>query len=199
VPQRIKDLNATVRITGTVQQVLSTYVTLNSVTQYTNSTTQTATRYGDLLTGIGNLTFGLLAGGLSARDQLWVGTYTPRINQTLSMTYLGVSRHVNVFNTTYRVPLGPDYETVGLEFVWDQPTGIVLESKDLTVYPYSTSGSGLVEYSDVRIQSTNIFSNPVSPRFHPDGEPGVREHQLISHIHDNYWSGERVHRHSCLD
>jgi len=85
-PQPILDLNATVLTIATVQQVSSTYVTLHFVTQYTNSTTQTATRYGDLLTGIGNLTFGLLAGGLSAGDQLWVGTYAPRINQTLSMT-----------------------------------------------------------------------------------------------------------------
>jgi hypothetical protein len=68
-PQPIKDLKATVQITGTVQRVSSTYVTLESVTQYNNATTKTATRYGDLLTGIGNLTFGLIAGGLSAHQR----------------------------------------------------------------------------------------------------------------------------------
>src|SRR5260370_42239760 len=61
VPQPIKDLNATAQITRTVEQVSSTYVTVQSVTQYKNSTTLTAIRYGALLTEIGNLTFGLIA------------------------------------------------------------------------------------------------------------------------------------------
>jgi hypothetical protein len=165
VPQPIKDLNATARITKTVEQVSSTYVTLQSATQYKNSTTQTATRYGDLLTGAGNLTFGLLAGGLSAGDHLWVGTYTPRINQTVLMTYLGVLRSVNIFNRTYIIPLGYGFRVVSQEYVWDQTSGIALEYKDQDLYPDTTMDGGYVEYSDVRIQSTNIFSNPVSPDF----------------------------------
>lgn len=170
-PQPIKDLNATVQITGTVQQVSSTYVTLQSVTQYKNSTTQTATRYGDLLTGIGNLAFGLLAGGLSAGDRLWVGTYTPTINWTLPMTYLGVLRSVNIFNTTYTTPFGHGFAVVSLEYVWDQTSGIALEYKGQNLYPNTTTDGGYVEHSDVRIKSTNIFSNPVSPGFTVTASP----------------------------
>ncbi len=164
VPQPIKDLNATAQITGTIQQVSSTYVTLQSVTQYKNSTTRVAIRYGDLLTGIGNLTFGLLAGGLSAGDQLWVGTFTPKINWTLPMTYLGVQRSVNIYNVTY-TPSGPGFAVLSQEYVWDQMSGIALEYKVQNLYPDTNFEGGYVEYSDVKIQSTNIFSNPVSPGF----------------------------------
>ncbi len=169
VPQPIKDLNATTQIMGTIQHVSSTYVTLQTVTQYENSTVQTATRDGDLLTGIGNLTFGLIAGGLMAGDQLWVGTYTPRINQTLSMTYLGVQRSVNIYNATY-TPSGPGFAVLSQEF-WDQISGIALEYKVQNSYPDTNFEGGYVEYSDVRIQSTNIFSNPVSPSFTVTASP----------------------------
>jgi len=165
VPQPIKDLNATARITRTVEKVSSTYVTLQSVTHYKNSTTLTAILYGDLFTGIGNLTFGLIAGGLSAGDQVWVGTYTPKISSTAFMTYLGVPRSVNIFNTTYSMPFGQGFAVLSQEYVWDQTSGIALEYKDQNLYPGTISEGGYAEYSDVRIQSTNIFSNPVSPDF----------------------------------
>jgi hypothetical protein len=165
VPPSIKDLNATSQLTATVQQLYSsTNVTLQSVTQYKNGTTQTAIRNGDLMTGIGNLTFGLIAGGLSSRDHLWVGTYTPTINQTILMTYLGVTRTVNIYNTTYRIPFGTVGAMISLEYVWDQPSGATLEYRYLKVYPSPVEG-GYVEFTDVKIQSTNIFSNPASPDF----------------------------------
>ncbi len=165
VPQPIKDLNATAQITRTVEQVSSTYVTLESVTQYKDSTILTATRYGDLLTGIGNLTFGLIAGGLMAGDQLWVNTHASKINRTLSLTYLGVPRTVNIYNTTYTLSYSPGFAVLSQEYVWDQMSGIALEYKVQNVYPDTASEGGYVEYSDVRIQSTNIFPNPVSPDF----------------------------------
>jgi hypothetical protein len=171
VPQPIKDLNATVQITTNVQEVSSTNVTLQSVTQYKNSTTQTATRYGDLFTGAGNLTFELIAGGLSAGDHLWVGTYTPKISSTAFMTYLGVQRSVNIYNATYTCS-GPGFAVRSQEYVWDQMSGISLEYKVRNLCPDTTMESGgYVEYSDVRIQSTNIFSNPVSPGFSVTASP----------------------------
>ena len=165
VPQVIKDLNATARITGTIQQVSFTDVTLQSVTVYRNSTSQTTSRYGDLLTGVGNLTFGLIAGGLSAGDQLWVNTHTFEINWTLPLTYLGVPRFVNIFNTTYSIPFGHGFAVLSQEYVWDQMSGIALEYKVQNLYPDTNFEGGYVEYSDVKIQSTDIFSNPVSPGF----------------------------------
>jgi hypothetical protein len=164
-PQNVIDLNKTAMITGTVKQVSSTYVTIQEFTQYKNSTTQTALVYGDLLTGVGNVTFGLVAGGLSRGGHLWAGQYTPTINQTVSLSFLGVSRAANILNITYRQPFERSYITVSQEYVWDQTSGIALESKNLSVYPASTIEGGFVEYSDVKIQATNIYANPNSPDF----------------------------------
>jgi hypothetical protein len=165
VPSSIKDMNATSHLTATVQHLYSsTNVTLQSVTQYKNGTARTAIRNGDLMTGYGNLTFGLIAGGLSSGDHLWVGTFSPTINQTVPMTYLGVSRTVSIYNTTYRMPFGTVGAVISLEYVWDQPTGAALEYRYLNVYPSPVEG-GYVEFTDVKIQSTNIFSNPDSPDF----------------------------------
>ena len=161
-PQFIKDLNATVKLTDTVQNIShSTNVTIQSVAQYENSTTRTENLNGDLMTGLGNLTYHLISGGLSSPNSVYPGPYTPTINQTVSMTYLGVSRTVNILNLTET----PPNLIVSLEYIWDQNTGITLENKTLIVLPRLTLDGGYVLYTDVRIQSTNLFSNPASPDF----------------------------------
>jgi len=166
VPQQIKDLNATALFTTTIQHLYtSTNVTVQSVTQNKNGTIQTSIRNGDLMSGMGNLTFELIAGGLSSPNPLSNAPYTPTINQTVSMTFLGVSRTVNMFNNTYRQPFGHSFATISQEYFWDQKSGIVLEFKALSVNPGPPPDGGFVEYTDVKIQSTNIFSNPYSPDF----------------------------------
>src|SRR5436853_4857026 len=77
------------------------------------------------------------------------------------MPYLGVSRTVNVLNITET----PPNLIVNIEYIWDQNTGIILENKTLVVLPRLALDGGYVLYTDVRIQSTNVFSNPVSPDF----------------------------------
>jgi len=169
VPQQIMDLNATAQLTATIKQFYSsTNVTVQSVAEYKNFTTKTEILNGDLMNGAGNLTFGLIAGGLSSGDHLWAGPYalyTPVINWTVSMTYLGVSRTVNIYNTTYSTPFGHSNIVHSLEYVWDQTSGIALQSTLLNLYPDTTTDGGYVEYTDVKVQSTNIFSNPNSPGF----------------------------------
>ena len=161
-PQYVKDLNVTVKLTDTVQSVYhSTNLTIQSVTRYENSTTRIEILNGDLMTGRGNLAYHLISGGLSVDDPVYPGPYTPTINQTVSMTYLGVSRTVNVLNITET----PPNLIVNIEYIWDQNTGIILENKTLVVLPRLALDGGYVLYTDVRIQSTNVFSNPVSPDF----------------------------------
>ncbi|HEV2119167.1 MAG TPA: hypothetical protein VGS11_03525 [Candidatus Bathyarchaeia archaeon] len=165
-PESIKDLNLTDHITATVQHLYSPKnVTIQSVSTYKNSTTRTIFYNGDVSTGNGNLTFGLIAGGLSAGDHIWTGAYsvyTPTINQTILMSYLGLTRPVNILNFTQR-PYGN--LVVNLVYVWDQASGITLESKILAVLHNSSGDGAYLQYTDVKIQSTNIFSNPSTPDF----------------------------------
>jgi hypothetical protein len=158
-PQDIKDLNNTVLATATVQHVwTSVNVTVQSVILYKNSTTKTEISNGDLMTGAGNLTYSLISGGLVATNPIWTTPNAPVINFTEPMNYLGVSRSVNIWNITASSPDGST--KISAEFDWDQLSGIVLEAKSLIIFSGPPSIGGYVEYIDLRISATNIYSPP---------------------------------------
>lgn len=161
-PQSVIDLNRTVVATQTVQQLLTTTnVTVQTFTSYNNATTKTEILNGDLMTGKGNLSYALIAGGLSAGQPISTMPSSPIINQTVTMTYLGLARTVNIFNITFSESTQYGSSRVTSEFIWDQSSGIVLQAKALVVA--SLPLGGFAEYIDVRITSTNIFltSTPV--------------------------------------
>ena len=156
-PQYVKDLNETVSLTSTVQTLYTTTnVTVQVVSLFKNSTMRTEIENGDLMTGDGNLTYGIISSGLSSGDAIWSKTDAPTINYTIPMTYLGESRTVNVLNTTTSTPTGYGDSKLSLEYIWDQTSGIVLEAKFLIVE--STAIGDVVVYTDVKITATNIFS-----------------------------------------
>jgi len=163
-PQYLKDLNKTAIATETVTHVSAslTNVTIQSATLYRNGTTRTEVSNGDLVTGAGNLTYALIAGGLSSGDHIWMTTTAPTINETVVMTYLGVSRSVNIYNTTSSDTTYGSLK-ISAEFIWDQQSGIVLEAKAFTVFKSMTLGY-FVEYLDIRATGTNIFGS-TSPDF----------------------------------
>src|SRR5712691_4187882 len=170
-PQSVKDLNNTVIATLTVQHLYSaTNVTLQSVTLYKNATTRTEILNGDLMTGAGNLSYTLIAGGLSSPDPIWTMPYAPTINFTVPMTYLGVSRTVNIYNFTASSSSIYGSSKVSLEFVWDQASGIVLEAKTLIVVAAPLPFGGFVQYADIQIQATNILPPP-TPDFQIAASP----------------------------
>jgi len=156
-PQSLIDLNRTVLATQTIQQLYTaTNVTVQTVTSYNNDTIKTEILNGDLMTGDGNLSYALIAGGLRAGDPISTKLSSPTINQTVTMTYLGLERTVNILNTTASetTPFGSGKASA--EFIWDQASGIVLQAKALITA--SSDFAGFAEYIDVRITSTNIFS-----------------------------------------
>lgn len=167
-PQPIKDLNNTVYDIVTVSSVsLQTNVTANDYSLYKNGTASAKLLAGDLENGHGNLTFGILAGGLSQPDPIWNAPSAPTINQTVSMSYLGTSRSVNILNMT-KVYSAPGFSGRSMTyFVWDQASGVILEViSDGT----STSPIGsLEEHIHVAVTATNIFSP--SPNFFITANP----------------------------
>jgi hypothetical protein len=156
-PQSVIDLNRTVLATQTIKQFYTvTNVTVQTVTSFNNATTKTEILNGDLMTGDGNLSYALIAGGLKAGDPISTKLSSPTINETVTMVYLGLSRTVNVLNTTSSITTALGSGTASAEFVWDQASGVVLQAKALIVA--SWLAGGFAEYIDVRITSTNIFS-----------------------------------------
>jgi len=158
-PQSIRDLNATSKTTITVQQLYTpTNVTAEQITLYKNSKSKTTILNGDLATFLGNLTYAIIAKDLSAGDPVWNSPYAPTINQTVSRNYLGVERTVDVLNISFTGPYNEP--RTYLDYVWDQSSGLLLENRNLVVLD-----GGYVLYTDVRVESTNIFSNANSPSF----------------------------------
>jgi len=162
-PQLIKELNQTVQSTVTIQHLYPpTNVTIQSVSQLKDTTIKTAILNGNLTTGAGNLTYALIAGGLSQPDKIWTKPLAPSINLTTSMYYLGTSRTVNISNFTMPMTTLLGVANSRQEFVWDQMSGIILEAKVLVILPSLTLLGGFVEYTHVRVEATNIFYNPNS-------------------------------------
>lgn len=162
-PQLVKDLNQTMQSTVTVTQLYSSSnVTVQSVSQFKDTTVKTSILNGNLTTGSGNLTYVLIAGGLSHLDTIWAKPLAPSINRTVSMYYLGTLRTVNVSNFTMPIPTLLGVANSRQEFVWDQMSGIILEAKALVVLSIIGPLGGFVEYTHIQVKATNIFYNPDS-------------------------------------
>src|SRR6267143_2203723 len=164
VPQVVKDLKQTVQSTVTVRQLLysQTDVTLESDSQLNDATVKTVILDGNPVTGAGNLSYALIAGGLSYPSPIWTNPLAPLINRTLSISYLGESRTVNVSNFTMPTPTPLGGATSRQEYVWDEISGIVLEAKVLVFLSILGPLAGFVLYTHVRVDATNIFSNSYS-------------------------------------
>jgi len=164
VPQIVRDLKQTVESTVTVQQLSysQTNVTLQSDSELKDGTVKTIILNGNLTTGAGNLSYALIAGGLSYPNPIWTKPLAPVINQTLSMSYLGESRTVNVSNFTMTTPTPLGATTSRQEYVWDEMSGIILEAKVLVFLSILGPLAGFVLYTHVRVDATNIFSNSYS-------------------------------------
>jgi hypothetical protein len=166
-PQFVKDLNRTAQFNMTIQHVYSaSNVNIRSVSQFKNATTKAAILNGDLMTGAGNLSYALIAGGLSQLDPIWAKPLAPEINQTISMNYLGTPITVNISNFTMTISTPLGVANSRQELVWDQTSGILLEAKALVFLAILGPSAGFVGYTHVRIDATNIFYHPpTTPSF----------------------------------
>ena len=164
--QSVKDFNATLSATETVTKVDSSTVASNVTGSesliFNNATgVRTNTFFADLLTGAGNATFFIIAGGLTKGDAVNNKPGAPTINETKSMTYLGATRQVNVYNFTYVLSgTGPYYVFAKIHIFWDQVSGVALE---VSIYenlatPGPSGIATLYENVDVAIAATNIWT-----------------------------------------
>lgn len=131
-PQAVTDFNATVTATETVTAVSSDKrnVTGSEYRILNNSTGHLSdTFFVDLKTGDGNGTSMIIAGGLTAGDKVYDNSsgFTPTINYTKPLPYLGATRQVNIYNFTISVIAGPYYSIGKVQFFWDQASGVLLQ------------------------------------------------------------------------
>ncbi|MDH5771166.1 MAG: hypothetical protein OEZ25_07770, partial [Candidatus Bathyarchaeota archaeon] len=118
-----------------ILDVQDSNVTVRSNVIYKNGTEETYTYWGDVATGEGDLSMGLIPSNLSVGDEIPANLtyYTEEplklfINGTVTRIYAGANREVNYVNITYPIIYGNiTYGAWNMSFYWDKKTGIMCE------------------------------------------------------------------------
>src|SRR2546425_5268042 len=174
----VQGFTHTIDLNSTVTNVNGNSVTLIQTAKFDNDTApRSVVLQGDVATGNGNLTFALIAGGLSAGDSvtqappvLGLGGFASVINETVERYYAGALRTVNVGIQESSLS-GPIFRSSAY---WDARTGFALELSLYSfipagiLYPSSPSSSITIH---LKATSTNIWPASNSPDFSLDITP----------------------------
>ncbi len=163
----------TIDLNSTVINVNGNNVTLLQTAKFDNGTApRSVVLQGELATGRGNLTFALIAGGLTAGDPVTqtpailggLGAFASVINETVTRQYAGAVRGVNV---GIQEPSLPGV-TLRSTAYWDAQTGFALE---LSLHSFIPAGilspSSPSSSIDIHLKatSTNIWTPSTNPDF----------------------------------
>src|SRR6266568_4441554 len=175
----VQDFIHTIDLNSTVTDVHGNNVTLLQTAKFDNGTDpRSVVLQGDVATGEGNLTFALIAGGLTAGDPVTqappimggLGAFASVINETVTRQYAGLLRTVNV---GIQEPSLPGV-TLKSTAYWDAQTGFALE---LSLHSFIPAGilSPFSPSSSIDIHlkatSTNIWTPSTNPDFGLDIAP----------------------------
>jgi hypothetical protein len=142
-------------------------VTTRSTVIYENGTEETEVGWGDIATGEGNLSVGIVPSNLTAGNVIPANLtwYTEEplklsINGTVTRKYAGADREVNYVNITYPIISGNmTYGGWNMSFYWDKETGFLCE-EDLS-YAVSYTINSTLYYMNMsifdRITATNLW------------------------------------------
>src|SRR5438128_1749573 len=175
----VQSFTHTIDLNSTVTNVDGNNVTLLQTAKFDNGTaSRSVVLQGDLATGRGNLTFALIANGLTAGDPATqtppilggLGAFASVINETVTRQYAGALRTVNV---GIQEPSLPGV-TLRSTAYWDAQTGFALE---LSLHSFIPAGilSPFSPSSSIDIHlkatSTNIWTPSTNPDFGLDIAP----------------------------
>jgi hypothetical protein len=137
----------------TVQNVSDSNITAIQTFTFTNGTApQTSTLDGSVASSVGNLTFWILAGGLTADSPLYNFPNSPTINTTETQFFAGAFRQVNHFILNVSV----SGENATVDWGWDSSTGVLVSFA--TNYSYSSTSGSFEGHAIVEMTSTNLWS-----------------------------------------
>jgi len=127
-PDEFLDLSQMEWMKGEVLGVSGTTVTVQMTAHYKNGSESVQILVGDVATASGNLTFMIMPAVLEKGDAFPIamfdlGQVSLFINDTVSRTYMGVSRSVNALSLS----VSEDYVSLEVAGYWDQATGVLME------------------------------------------------------------------------
>jgi hypothetical protein len=150
-----------------ILDVSDSNVTVRSNVIYKNGTEQIEVTWGDIATGEGNLSVGLIPSNLGPGDEIPANLtyYTEEplrlfINGTVTRIYAGAYREVNYVNITYLIIYGNiTYGAWNMSFYWDKKTGIMCE--EVVSYRMSYTDNETYYYMNMsilwRMTATNMW------------------------------------------
>src|SRR5437870_3151436 len=175
----VQGFTHTIDLNSTVTNVNGNSVTLIQTAKFDNDTApRSVVLQGDVATGEGNLTFALIAGGLTAGDPVTqappilggLAAFASVINETVTRQYAGLLRTVNV---GIQEPSLPGVILRSTAY-WDAQTGFALE---LSLHSFIPAGilspSSPSSSIDIHLKatSTNIWTPSTNPDFGLDIAP----------------------------
>ena len=175
----VQGFTHTIDLNSTVTNVNGNSVTLIQTAKFDNDTApRSVVLQGDVATGEGNLTFALIAGGLTAGDPVTqappimggLGAFASVINETVTRRYAGLLRTVNI---GIQEPSLPGV-TLRSTAYWDAQTGFALELSLHSFIPAGTLSPDSPSSSiDIHLKatSTNIWTPSTNPDFGLDITP----------------------------
>ena len=118
-----------------ILSVSDSNLTVRSTTIYANGAERTDVMWGDIATGEGNLSIGIIPSNLSSGDTIpgnltWYTEEPLRltVNGSVTRRYAGANREVNYVNITYPIIYGNvTYGAWNMSFYWDKKTGVICE------------------------------------------------------------------------
>jgi hypothetical protein len=150
-----------------ILDVSDSNITGRYTTIYANGTEQTDIMWGDIATGEGNLSVGIIPSNLGAGDEIPANLtyYTEEplrltINGTVTRRYAGANREVNYVNITYPIIYGNiTYGAWNMSFYWDKKTGVMCE--EIVSYAMSYTDNTTHYYMNMsildRMTATNMW------------------------------------------
>lgn len=150
-----------------ILSVSDSNLTVRLLTIYANGTERTSVIWGDIATGEGNLSVGIIPSNLGAGDKIpgnltWYIEEPLRltVNGTITRRYAGANREVNYVNMTYPIIYGNvTYGAMDMSFYWDKKTGVLCE--EIISYAMSYTVNMTHYYMNMsmlwRITATNMW------------------------------------------
>jgi len=160
-PQYLRDSNQTKWNNVTIAMVSGYTVTTEVTTHLKNNTERTARYQGDILTGVGNLSFQVLVAGIQKGDPILIyPNFTgeiPRINETISTSYAGANRQINFMRVEAGDVKNGEFLGSGViyDYYWDRKTGILCELGTLT--HDETALHNMTSYLTAKMAQTNLW------------------------------------------
>ncbi len=171
-PEPFRSLTLTQSIRTQVEDVSSPDVAARQAWDLLNQTDlKNTTITGNVQTGVGNLTGWIIAANLARGDVIplnFYGVPSATINATVPRTYWGITRTVDLLNTTQPIPNLPGF-TAKVVVYWDTATGFLMDL-NVTVY-----GSNYYSYVSAKawvgVTDTSFAPNPDRPEFTLSASP----------------------------